>query len=100
MTVTALSQDRYRVLGKKEPNTHQKFKDKSMSQEAITTTSRKCIECVSLSIQDSSNLNRDTGLAICKKQPEPVALNWNRPCKDFEPAQEASIVKRRKWRDQ
>jgi hypothetical protein len=94
-----LSQDRYRVLGKKEPNTHRKFKDKSMSQEEITTTARKCFECASLSIQDSFKLNRDIGLAICRKKPEPVALNWNRPCGDFEPAPEASILKRRKWRD-
>ncbi len=64
-----------------------------------TTTARKCFECSNLSIQDSFKLNRDTGLAVCGKQKEYVALNWERPCKNYEPAQEQTINRRRQWRD-
>ena len=68
-------------------------------QEEKTTTARKCFECLSLSIQDSFIYNKDTGLGVCKKRTGPVALNWERPCKDFEQAPEAAIIKRRIWRD-
>jgi hypothetical protein len=69
-----------------------------MSQEANTTTARRCIECLYLSIQDSFRYNKDTGLNVCHKKTEPVTLNWERPCSEFAPAPQQAIINRRKWR--
>ena len=62
-----------------------------------TVSKVKCIECLNLSIQASFKYNKDTGLGVCKKRKNPVALNWNRPCKDFELATTETIIKRLKW---
>lgn len=57
----------------------------------------KCIECLNLSIQGSFKYNKDTGLAVCKKRKNTVALNWNRPCNDFDLATTETILKRLQW---
>lgn len=60
----------------------------------------KCIECESFDVRSFPSHTKEN-LAKCKKMEigKFVSINRDLPCKNFEPAQEASIVKRRKWRD-